>query len=88
MALRANVLSTRFMLDPVRELVEGRGLDTAPIYAQLEELDALAAEFDAKYDVAFAEWSQKDRLRLQAAVASANELLAPVATMTVVRRMD
>ncbi len=87
-ALRANVLSTRFMLDPVRELVEGRGLDTAPIYAQLEELDALAAEFDAKYDVAFAEWSQKDRLRLQAAVASANELLAPVATMTVVRRMD
>lgn len=87
-ALRGDVRSTRATLDPLRELVEGRGLDTAPIYAQLDELDRLADEMDAKYDVAYREWEQQDRLRLQAEVARANELLAPVATMTVIRRMN
>ena len=87
-ALRGDVRSTRATLDPLRELVEGRGLDTAPIYAQLDELDRLADEMDAKYDVAYSEWEQQDRLRLQAEVARANELLAPVATMTVIRRMN
>lgn len=87
-ALRGDVISTRLTLDAVRSLVEGRGLDTSPIYEQLDELDKLAAEFDEKYDTAFNKWSQKDRMRVQSAVARANELLAPVATMTVVRRMD
>mgnify|MGYP006999173573 FL=1 len=87
-ALRGDVISTRLTLDAVRSLVEGRGLDTSPIYEQLDELDKLAAEFDEKYDTAFDKWSQKDRMRVQSAVARANELLAPVATMTVVRRMD
>ncbi len=87
-ALRGNVTSTRLTLDAVRSLVEGRGLDTAPIYDQLDELEKLATEFDEKYDTAFDKWSQKDRMRVQSAVARANELLAPVATMTVVRRMD
>mgnify|MGYP007017175143 FL=1 len=87
-ALRGDVISTRLTLDSVRSLVEGRGLDTSPIYEQLDELDKLAAEFDEKYDTAFDKWSQKDRMRVQSAVARANELLAPVATMTVVRRMD
>ena len=87
-ALRGDVISTRLTLDAVRSLVEGRGLDTSPIYEQLDELDKLAAEFDKKYDTAFDKWSQKDRMRVQSAVARANELLAPVATMTVVRRMD
>ena len=87
-ALRGDVISTRLTLDAVRSLVEGRGLDTSPIYEQLDELDKLAAEFDKKYDTAFNKWSQKDRMRVQSAVARANELLAPVATMTVVRRMD
>ena len=86
--LRGDVISTRLTLDAVRSLVEGRGLDTSPIYEQLDELDKLAAEFDEKYDTAFDKWSQKDRMRVQSAVARANELLAPVATMTVVRRMD
>lgn len=86
--LRGDVISTRLTLDAVRSLVEGRGLDTSPIYEQLDELDKLAAEFDEKYDTAFNKWSQKDRMRVQSAVARANELLAPVATMTVVRRMD
>ena len=86
--LRGDVISTRLTLDAVRSLVEGRGLDTSPIYEQLDELDKLAAEFDKKYDTAFDKWSQKDRMRVQSAVARANELLAPVATMTVVRRMD
>ena len=58
------------------------------IYDQLDELDKIAGEFDEKYDTAFDKWSQKDRMRLQSAVARANELLAPVATMTVIRRMD
>ena len=87
-ALRGDVISTRLTLDAVRSLVEGRGLDTSPIYEQLDELDKLAAKFDEKYDTAFNKWSQKDRMRVQSAVARANELLAPVATMTVVRRMD
>ena len=87
-ALRGDVISTRLTLDAVRSLVEGRGLDTSPIYEQLDELDKLAAEFDEKYDTAFNKWSQKDRMRVQSAVARANELLAPVATMTVVRRME
>lgn len=87
-ALRGDVISTRLTLDAVRALVEGRGLDASPIYEQLDELDKLAAEFDEKYDTAFNKWSQKDRMRVQSAVARANELLAPVATMTVVRRMD
>ena len=87
-ALRGDVISTRLTLDAVRSLVEGRGLDASPIYEQLDELDKLAAEFDKKYDTAFDKWSQKDRMRVQSAVARANELLAPVATMTVVRRMD
>ena len=87
-ALRGDVISTRLTLDAVRSLVEGRGLDTSPIYEQLDELDKLATEFDEKYDTAFDKWSQKDRMRVQSAVARANELLAPVATMTVVRRMD
>lgn len=87
-ALRGDVTSTRLTLDAVRSLVEGRGLDTAPIYDQLDELDKIAGEFDEKYDTAFDKWSQKDRMRLQSAVARANELLAPVATMTVIRRMD
>lgn len=87
-ALRGDVISTRLTLDAVRSLVEGRGLDTTPIYEQLDDLDKLAAEFDEKYDTAFDKWSQKDRMRVQSAVARANELLAPVATMTVVRRMD
>ena len=87
-ALRGDVISTRLTLDAVRSLVEGRGLDTSPIYEQLDDLDKLAAEFDEKYDTAFDKWSQKDRMRVQSAVARANELLAPVATMTVVRRMD
>ena len=87
-ALRGDVISTRLTLDAVRSLVEGRGLDTSPIYEQLDELDKLAAKFDEKYDTAFDKWSQKDRMRVQSAVARANELLAPVATMTVVRRMD
>ena len=86
--LRGDVISTRLTLDAVRSLVEGRGLDASPIYEQLDELDKLAAEFDKKYDTAFDKWSQKDRMRVQSAVARANELLAPVATMTVVRRMD
>ncbi|MEK0086792.1 EfeM/EfeO family lipoprotein [Corynebacterium sp. KPL4072] len=86
--LRGDVISTRLTLDAVRALVEGRGLDASPIYEQLDELDKLAAEFDEKYDTAFNKWSQKDRMRVQSAVARANELLAPVATMTVVRRMD
>ena len=86
--LRGDVISTRLTLDAVRSLVEGRGLDTSPIYEQLDELDKLAAEFDKKYDTAFDKWSQKDRMRVQSAVARANELLAPVATITVVRRMD
>ena len=86
--LRGDVISTRLTLDAVRALVEGRGLDASPIYEQLDELDKLAAEFDKKYDTAFDKWSQKDRMRVQSAVARANELLAPVATMTVVRRMD
>ena len=88
MALRGDVASTRMSLDPLKDLVEDRGLDTAPIYEQLDELDALADEFDAKYDIAYADWEQEDRLRLQAAVGNVNELLAPVATMTVIRRMD
>ncbi|MCT1452103.1 MULTISPECIES: EfeM/EfeO family lipoprotein [unclassified Corynebacterium] len=87
-ALRGDVASTRMSLDPLKDLVEDRGLDTAPIYEQLDELDALADEFDAKYDIAYADWEQEDRLRLQAAVGNVNELLAPVATMTVIRRMD
>ena len=87
-ALRGDVISTRLTLDAVRSLVEGRGLDTSPIYEQLDELDKLATKFDEKYDTAFNKWSQKDRMRVQSAVARANELLAPVATMTVVRRMD
>ena len=87
-ALRGDVISTRLTLDSVRSLVEGRGLDTSPIYEQLDELDKLATKFDEKYDTAFDKWSQKDRMRVQSAVARANELLAPVATMTVVRRMD
>ena len=87
-ALRGDVISTRLTLDAVRSLVEGRGLDTSPIYEQLDELDNLATKFDEKYDTAFNKWSQKDRMRVQSAVARANELLAPVATMTVVRRMD
>lgn len=87
-ALQGDVISTRLTLDAVRSLVEGRGLDTSPIYEQLDELDKLAAKFDEKYDTAFNKWSQKDRMRVQSAVARANELLAPVATMTVVRRMD
>ena len=87
-ALRGDVISTRLTLDAVRSLVDGRVLDTSPIYEQLDELDKLAAEFDEKYDTAFDKWSQKDRMRVQSAVARANELLAPVATMTVVRRMD
>lgn len=87
-ALRGDVISTRLTLDAVRSLVEGRGLDTTPIYEQLDDLDKLAAEFDERYDTAFDKWSQKDRMRVQSAVARANELLAPVATMTVVRRMD
>ena len=87
-ALRGDVISTRLTLDAVRSLVEGRGLDTSPIYEQLDELDKLATKFDEKYDTAFDKWSQKDRMRVQSAVARANELLAPVATMTVVRRMD
>ena len=87
-ALRGDVISTRLTLDAVRSLVEGRGLDTSPIYEQLDELDKLAAEFDEEYDTAFNKWSQKDRMRVQSAVARANELLAPVATMTVVRRME
>ena len=86
--LRGDVISTRLTLDAVRALVEGRGLDTSPIYEQLDELDKLATKFDEKYDTAFDKWSQKDRMRVQSAVARANELLAPVATMTVVRRMD
>ena len=86
--LRGDVISTRLTLDAVRSLVEVRGLDASPIYEQLDELDKLAAEFDKKYDTAFDKWSQKDRMRVQSAVARANELLAPVATMTVVRRMD
>ena len=86
--LRGDVISTRLTLDAVRSLVEGRGLDTSPIYEQLDELDKLATKFDEKYDTAFDKWSQKDRMRVQSAVARANELLAPVATMTVVRRMD
>lgn len=87
-ALRGDVISTRLTLDAVRSLVEGRGLDTSPIYEQLDELDKLATKFDEKDDTAFNKWSQKDRMRVQSAVARANELLAPVATMTVVRRMD
>ena len=91
-ALRGVITSTRVTLNPVRSLVEDRGLDTAPIYDQLVDLDALAEEFDDKYggasSVAFADWPQEDRLRLQAGVAKANELLAPVATMTVIRRMN
>lgn len=91
-ALRGVITSTRMTLDPVRSLVEDRGLDTAPIYDQLADLDSLAEEFDDKYggasSVAFADWPQEDRLRLQAGVAKANELLAPVATMTVIRRMN
>ena len=87
-ALRGDVISTRLTLDAVRSLVEGRGLDTSPIYEQLDELDKLATKFDEKYDTAFNKWSQKDRMRVQSAVARANELLAPVATMTVVRRME
>ena len=86
--LRGDVISTRLTLDAVRSLVEGRGLDTSPIYEQLDELDKLATKFDEKYDTAFNKWSQKDRMRVQSAVARANELLAPVATMTVIRRMD
>mgnify|MGYP007021985090 FL=1 len=86
--LRGDVISTRLTLDAVRALVEGRGLDASPIYEQLDELDKLATKFDEKYDTAFDKWSQKDRMRVQSAVARANELLAPVATMTVVRRMD
>ena len=87
-ALRGSVRATRETLDPLRELVESRGLDTAPIYDQLDVLDSLAGDFDGKYDTAFDQWPQEDRLRLQAEVAKANELLAPVATMTVIRRMN
>ena len=87
-ALRGSVRATRETLDPLRELVESRGLDTAPIYDQLDVLDSLADDLDGKYDTAFDQWPQEDRLRLQAEVAQANELLAPVATMTVIRRMD
>lgn len=87
-ALRADVTSTRTTLNPLRSLVEGRGLDTAPIYEQLDALEALANELDPKYDTAYSEWDQADRLRLQAAVARVNELLAPVATMTQIRRIN
>jgi len=87
-ALRGSVRATRETLDPLRELVESRGLDTAPIYDQLDVLDGLAGDLDGKYDTAFDQWPQEDRLRLQAEVAKANELLAPVATMTVIRRMN
>ena len=92
-ALRGNVTSTRATMDPVRELVEGRGLDTTPIYDQLDALGQLANEMDAKYGAggtptAYDDWEQDDRLRLQAEVARANELLATVATMTVIRRMN
>ena len=59
----------------------------------LEVMVELANEMDAKYGAggtptAYDDWEQDDRLRLQAEVARANELLATVATMTVIRRMN
>lgn len=88
-ALRADVASTRAMLNPLVPLVQARGVDTKTIDAQLNAVDNLAEEFDKAYggQLAFADWPLADRERLEGAIARLNELLAPIATMTVIRRI-
>lgn len=88
-AVRAALYSTRSTLDPLRELVEDRGADLQELDRQLDRTDKVAKKMAAKYDgkKPFTAWEQTDQRELGAAIGELNELLAPLATMTVIRRM-
>ncbi|WP_035012391.1 EfeM/EfeO family lipoprotein [Corynebacterium jeikeium] len=88
-AVRAALYSTRSTLDPLRDLVEDRGADLRELDKQLDRTDAVAKKMAAKYDgkKPFTAWEQADQRELGAAIGKLNELLAPLATMTVIRRM-
>ncbi|MCG7456690.1 EfeM/EfeO family lipoprotein [Corynebacterium sp. ACRPH] len=88
-AVRAALYSTRSTLDPLRELVEDRGADLQELDRQLDRTDKVAKKMAAKYDgkKPFTAWKQADQRELGAAIGELNELLAPLATMTVIRRM-
>lgn len=88
-AVRAALYSTRSTLDPLRELVEDRGADLQELDRQLDRTDKVAKKMAAKYDgkKPFTAWKQTDQRELGAAIGELNELLAPLATMTVIRRM-
>lgn len=88
-AVRAALYSTRSTLDPLRDLVEDRGADLRELDKQLDRTDKVAKKMAAKYDgkKPFTAWEQADQRELGAAIGKLNELLAPLATMTVIRRM-
>lgn len=88
-AVRAALYSTRSTLEPLRELVEDRGADLQELDRQLDRTDEVAKKMAAKYDgkKPFTAWEQADQRELGAAIGELNELLAPLATMTVIRRM-
>ena len=87
--MRAALYSTRSTLDPLRDLVEDRGADLRELDKQLDRTDKVAKKMAAKYDgkKPFTAWEQADQRELGAAIGKLNELLAPLATMTVIRRM-
>lgn len=82
------IVATRSTLDPLRPVLERRGADLGPLDEQLDKTDKLAEQLSQKYDHrrAYADWERADRQELAAAIARLNDLLAPVATMTVIRR--
>jgi len=82
------IVATRSTLRPLRPILEDRGADLGQLDDQLARTDELARKLARKYDHkrASAEWPRADREALAAAVAQLNDLLAPIATMTVIRR--
>lgn len=82
------IVATRSTLRPLRPILEDRGADLGQLDDQLARTDELARKLARKYDHqrASAEWPRADREALAAVVAQLNDLLAPIATMTVIRR--
>lgn len=84
----SSIASTRRVLAPIRQLLINRRFELAQLDKQLKNTEAIAQRSSRKYDgkQSFDNWQSSDKQELASAISKQNELLAPIATTTIVRR--
>ena len=84
----SSIASTRRVLAPIRQLLIKRGFELALLDRQLKNTEVIAQRSSRKYDgkQSFDNWQSSEKQELASAISKQNELLAPIATTTIVRR--